>query len=158
MNSRDIKMCTPEVQEKYHMLKNQCELAGLPFIVTRTSCTQTDQNLLFMQGRFPLAVVNAERAKYHYFPIVEVDNKIVTWTLDSKHVINEQHPYSDAFDIALISHNKPHWNTKISINDNEIPDYIEVANIGLTCGLIAGAFFKSKTTGKPTPDYCHFEI
>jgi hypothetical protein len=158
MTYKSIEMCTPELQTAYKLFKKQCDLAGLQFVITRTACDRFDQDLLFMQGRHTLEVVNSFRKQRGYLPITAAENIVVTWTLDSKHIIGEKRKLSEAFDIALIAHNKPHWDTKININNNEVPDYIEVANIGLSCGLIAGAFFKSKTTGKPTPDYCHFEI
>lgn len=58
-------------------------------------------------------------------------------------------PASKAFDIAIVKDNKPTWDLKVSVDGDDIPDYLEAAEIGRSVGLKAGADFK---------DYVHFEL
>jgi len=79
-----------------------------------------------------------------------------TWTMQSKHITNlfDANPdnnLSRAFDFALVKDDKIFWDVKASMDDDEIPDYIEAGLIGESLGLRAGFRFKS-------PDYAHLEL
>ena len=75
-------------------------------------------------------------------------------TLNSRHIIrmNTTNPIdrlSKAFDIALLKGRSAHWDIKASLNENDIPDYLEVANIAEACGLESGASWG---------DYVHIQL
>jgi len=152
MASRDIEHLTQSVKEKYLLFKERMDEAGLPFIVTCTSRSEMEQLALYAQGRLTLRTVNRIRAVMCDMALIspEENRHPVTWTLASRHVVTYTRPRSDAFDIALLKYGRPHWNLKVDVNGDEIPDYIQAAEIGIGCGLTAGAFFER-------PDYCHFQ-
>lgn len=114
----------PEMQELYYAFEKGMADTDIPFIVTSTLRTQEEQDALYEQGRTK-------------------PGKIVTWTHRSKHIEGK------AFDIAILKNEKPVWDLKVDVNDDEIPDYQEAAEIGRNIGLRAGADFK---------DYPHFEL
>ena len=62
------------------------------------------------------------------------DNNIVTWTMRSKHLINRDNEndtddFSHAVDIAVVKDGKLTWDLKANVNNNNIPDYLEVGKI-----------------------------
>jgi hypothetical protein len=148
MISRNIVDCVPELQTIYLSFTIAMAEANLPFMLTRTRCTAQDQAELFAMGRTKPGAKcwcgghqnKIGTCKKHPFGLP------VTWTLESKHIIGK------AFDIALLKNGKPHWDVKISINPNDIPDYLEAARIGRSIGLIAGGLWVRKQ------DYPHFEL
>lgn len=148
--SRDLNLLTPTLKSKLFVLENKALDAGILFIVTCTARTYLEQFALYAQGREKLEMVNHLRDNAGLGPIQERENKIVTWTLDSKHVINDKRTLSQAFDIVIVEKDRPIWDIKVNVNNNEIPDYLELAKIGKGLGLTAGAYFKH-------PDYPHFE-
>lgn len=132
MSSRLITDMDERLQVKYLAFAGKMAEVGVPFIVTRTYRSQSEQDELYTQGR------------------TKPGNK-VTWIKVSKHSavdINGK-PASKAFDIVIMKERKPTWDLKCNVNDNEIPDYLEAADIGRKIGLRAGADFK---------DYPHFEL
>lgn len=150
MASRKIEDLVPELQEKFYLFKEEMEKAGLYFIVTCTARTIAEQIMLYCQGRMNVKYVNKIRLALGYPPITRKQNRVVTWTLKSKHIVYKPGDKARAFDIALLtSKRRVHWNLKEDVNKNEIPDYIEAARIGRKVGLIPGADWG---------DYCHFEI
>lgn len=154
---KDLSRMHPDLYKLYVIFKKKAMLSKLSFIVTCVERTIVEQMALFVQGRLNLKNVNRFRS-IAGLPLItkETENKVVTWTLNSKHVTNMfdkdlNNDYSRAFDIALLKHDRPHWDIKVSVNDNEIPDYQEIGAIGESCGLVWGGRFKS-------PDYVHFEL
>jgi uncharacterized protein YcbK (DUF882 family) len=123
--SRKIEDLTPKTQELYWLFAEAMARARIPFMVTCTFRSQEDQDVLFQQGR-------------------TTPGKVVTWTRNSRHTKRT------AFDIAILRDGKPTWDIKMSLNDNDIPDYQEAGTIGEMVGLTAGAFWK-------TPDFPHFQ-
>ena len=152
MASRKIEDLTTRTREKYQMFSTCMAKAGIPFDVTCTSRTDLEQVALYCQGRVSLRTVNRIR-RLAALPLIMTKENAhrVTWTLKSRHIVHDDRPLSDAFDIALMRDKQIHWDIKADVNDNEIPDYLEAAKIAQECGLVAGAFFKGK------PDYCHFQ-
>jgi len=152
MASREIKFLHPDIIGRYELFSEEMGNAGLKFVVTCTARSLAEQVMLFCQGRMELRYVNQIRGRLNFAPLAPDGNKIVTWTLNSKHVVDERNHYSKAFDIVLFDVLGNHtWIIKVDVNNNEIPDYLEAGKIGEKCGLIWGGRFK-------TPDYCHFEI
>jgi len=101
------------MQEKARLFSDKMLEAGIRFLITRTRCTPEEQAELYAQGRTK-------------------PGPIVTWTLQSKHLLGE------AFDIAILKDNKPVWDKKVDVNVNSIPDYGEAMIIGESVGLTAG--------------------
>jgi peptidoglycan L-alanyl-D-glutamate endopeptidase CwlK len=112
--SRKIEDLTPETQEKFKEFAARMAEAGIPFMITCTYRSQSEQEVLYAQGR-------------------TTPGKIVTWTHHSRHTERT------AFDIAILSEGKPIWSVKIDVNENDVPDYQEAASIGEMVGLTAGA-------------------
>ena len=143
MPSTDLNQCVPELAGKATLLIEKCKEQGIIIAITCTSRTLSEQIALYAQGRKSLLVVNDLRHDAELPHIREQDNHIVTWTLDSKHVINSKRPQAEAFDIVLMKNGKPDW--------LDIKTYKKIAEIGKSIGLKSGADFKKK-------DYPHFEI
>jgi hypothetical protein len=159
MPSRDIAKCTEDLQNKFLLFKEKCDLVGLKFVLTCTSREYLEQIALYAQGREKLQVVNHLRGNVGMPPINDKANsRAITWTLKSKHIVGDLREKSEAFDIALLDKSgKLHWDTNLDTNGDLKKDYLQVAEIAKSVGLIAGAFFRD-VSGSSTPDYCHFEV
>lgn len=145
---RDLKLLTPEAFAAHAEFAWKMAAAGLNYVVTSTLRTPEEQRALYAQGREPLAAVNALRKQVGWGPITAKENADeVTWTMNSRHLSGR------AFDIALIGADgkTPHWNEKISVNVNTVPDYLEAGIIGESVGLIWGGRWAK-------PDAPHFEV
>jgi len=151
MSSRDINLLHPVLREKCLLFLSQCALAGLHPIITCTGRSEAVQQALYAQGRLPLAVVNQTRLAADMAPITDKENKKVTWTTKSKHIINPATGFCRAFDFCLTKNGKAHWDVKADIDGDEIQDYLEAALIGQELGLTSGAFWA-------TPDWPHMEL
>jgi len=155
MASRNINDLVPELLEKYKAFNIKMGEAKLIHVVTCTLRTILEQMALYTQGRMPLADVNAFRKAAGLLPISQSENNKVTWTLNSKHIVNPIDPNnnkSKAFDIAILNkEGQVVWNLKIDVNENDIPDYEEAGKIGESVGLKWGGRFS-------TPDPPHFEL
>jgi peptidoglycan L-alanyl-D-glutamate endopeptidase CwlK len=120
------------MQEKAKLFAIRMAEIGLPWMLTRTRCTKEEQAALYAQGRTKPGLV-------------------VTWTLKSRHIDGE------AFDIAILADGQPTWDPKVSVNDNDDPDYLEAGQIGESIGLEWGGRFKDGK-GRPRPDAPHFQL
>jgi hypothetical protein len=155
--SRDVRDLTPELQEKEQEFALKMLEAGLPFAITCTLRTKNEHVALYAQHREPLAAVNELRRVAKLPPITEEENKkCVTWTLNSRHFAGKDGK-ARAFDFVLLKANKPTWDIKCDIDDDDIPDYIEAGAIAKSIGLIWGGDFKDKK-GDPAPDMVHVEL
>ncbi len=153
--SRKIDELTPGMQIKYFKFDAAMKAAGIPYMITCTSRLVKEQIALYAQGRNTLDYVNTLRQAAGMPFITEKENRKVTWTLKSRHLIdlddeNIENDKSEAFDIAITKDGKPVWDVKVDVDKDSIPDYEEAARIGESVGLIAGARFKNK-------DYPHFQ-
>lgn len=155
MASRDIKKCVPKLQEIWPLHKAECAKIGIQIALSCTAREAIEQRALYAQGRAALDIVNHLRGNAGLPSITEQQNKLcVTWTLDSKHIINDKRSLSEAYDIFVIKNGVAVWDVKADVNGDQIPDYLQVAEIGRSLGLIPGAYFP-----KPAkPDFPHFEI
>lgn len=189
MASRLIQNCIKEVQEKYLPFASDMNSAGLLFMITCTARDLWEQGILMMQGRTNLTTLNKIRASYEMPNLMQEEDHKVTWTWLSKHIVLKDiakaekvlalcrqngivipenlilkvsgFEYSRAIDIALMKGVKqPHWNLKISVDGDQIPDYEEMAVIAEKNGFKAGMRFKTFRNGVwvPTPDAPHIEI
>jgi len=144
---RDLKLLTKKTQELHADFAYAMARAGLNYIVTSTLRTLEEQKALYAQGRESLDEINRLRAIAKMPKLSPTEaKKAVTWTMKSRHLTGR------AFDIALIGVDgkTPHWNEKISINVNQVPDYLEAGIIGESVGLVWGGRWTS-------PDFPHFE-
>jgi hypothetical protein len=154
VGSRQVSDMHPDLREKYELFDAGMKEAGIPYMLTNVARNVLEQMSLYVQGRLPVRDVNRFRKMAGMPAIVEKENKVVTWTLDSKHVTNMldkdlNNDFSNAFDIAILTDGKPVWDMKVNVNVNNIPDYEEVGKIGEAVGLTWGGRFN---------DYCHLEI
>ena len=155
--SRDLGELDPELLDLYLKFNLKMGEAGLIHVVTCTSRTILEQMALFTMGRLPIGDVNLFRRVADLYPIGIEENKKVTWTLNSKHVTNMfdkelNNDKARAFDFAILNkRGQAVWDLKISLNENEIPDYEEAAKIGESIGLVSGGRFKN-------PDWPHLEL
>lgn len=164
MSSRDLNLLVPELRQLCVSHTAECAKANLRIIVTCTARYFKEQVALFAQGRQSLEEVNALRKLANMQAITMEENQHeVTWTLYSDHIVNldDSNAFNDlsrAYDIVLLTQsNKAHYDVKVSVNQNEIPDYQEVGEIGMKLGLKWGGKFLDKR-GRPRPDYPHFEL
>lgn len=147
-------MMHPELRKREAKFAEKMNEAKLPYVITNIARTILVQMALYVQGRLGIDDVNIFRYTAGLKKITAIDNKIVTWTLNSAHVTNMfdkklNNDYSRAFDIALYKYDRVHFNTKLSVNENEIPDYIEAGQIAEEVGLESGARFG---------DFCHIQL
>lgn len=154
MGSRQVSDMHPDLREKYELFDVKMKEANLPYMITNVARSVLEQMALYVQGRLPIRDVNRFRKAADLPAIVEKENKVVTWTLDSKHITNMldkelNNDFSRAFDIAVLKDGKPFWELKVNVNANEIEDYSEAGEIGASVGLTWGGGFN---------DPCHFEI
>lgn len=148
--SRDPKLLIPEVYAKWQGWDLRMVAANIPYILTSTARWLDEQMALYVQGRLEFLTVNCFREMLWLSPITQAENKIVTWTLKSKHIIKRTGDLARAFDFAIIKDGKAIWDLKISVNNDSIPDYQQAGEIGEQVGLRWGGRFR-------TPDYAHLE-
>ena len=159
MSSRNLNDLTPTLKEKVLLLHEKAEKAGLSFIITCTARDTLEHLALYAQGRMPLQFVNMLRAYAGMAPIDEKANeRKVTWTLNSRHVVNLlKGEKAQAFDVALKDKSgRVHWDIKIDVQDDEIPDYEQLGLLGESIGLKWGGRFKNRAD-EPRPDRPHFQ-
>ncbi len=153
--SRDImKFEKPEIAIIFQQI---CQEAGHEVIFTSVDRDYREQYAYYLQGREPLSVVNKARV-FAGLPFIsqKENQRKVTWTLNSKHVVNLDDERLDndksrAFDFAIVYENKVYWDLKADVDKDNIGDYKECAMIGESFGLKSGRHFKN-------PDYPHLEI
>lgn len=153
--SRDItKFKRPEIALEF---QKRCEEAGHEVIFTSVDRDYKEQYAYYCQGRESLDITNKFRRLAGLSPIKQLENqRKVTWTLYSRHVVNLDdekldNDKSEAFDFAIIYDKKAVWDIKADIDGDNISDYIECIEIGEALGLISGRTFKNR-------DYVHMEL
>lgn len=124
--SRKVEDLAPGLQLAFLRFAGRMAEVGIPFMLTCTYRTQEEQDALYAQGRTK-------------------PGPIVTWTRKSRHT------QRTAFDIAILSDGQPTWSMKISVNENDVPDYLEAGQIGEEFGLEWGGRWRK-------PDYPHFQL
>lgn len=155
--SRDINKLHPKLAAKVTPFIEGCKERGIDVIITCTDRTYKTQVALYAQGRQPLEEVNTLRRIARMGPINSKQNKKrVTWTLASRHIprLDDSDPKNDmatAFDYCVTNKGKAVWDVKASLDDDEIPDYLECAEVAKELGLEAGGFWKK-------PDFPHIQL
>jgi len=125
---KELEGLHPTLVKKAERLIELCDSAGLRIKITQGYRSIEEQDRLYAQGR-------------------TAPGKIVTWARGGE----SYHNYGLAFDFALYNENKLHWDMKVDVNKNEIPDYCDVGELGESLGLEWGGRWKKK-------DYPHFQL
>lgn len=152
MPSRDLNLLHPELKTRCLAFMAACLAAGLHPLVTCTGRTQAEQEALYAQGRLTVDLVNVKRKAAGLPPITQDQNRKVTWTTKSLHLIRED-GYCRAFDFCLTNNGKAYWDVKVSVDGDDVPDYLEAGRIAESVGLEWGGAWR-------TPDYphCQFDV
>ena len=143
--SRDIDDLTPRMREKIVAFEQALAAAGLGHF--RRSCTyrsQAEQDVLWKQGRAPLAEVNAAREAIGLAPITAAQNVKITWRAVSVHTSRE------AVDYYVLRDGRADWDLKVDINRDDIPDWQQFVEIAESCGVEAGGRWRR-------PDWPHVQ-
>ena len=139
INSRKLDDLDDDAYLMCRKFEAQCFAIGVPIVITSTLRDQEYQDWLYEQGR-------------------SRPGPVVTWTHNSRHLPNPKTGKSRAWDFAVLTEErKPTWDAKIDVNENEIPDYLDAAEIARGLGLVAGADFRDRN-GNSLPDLCHVEM
>lgn len=126
MATRSQNDLRPDVLQLYIELSRKMKDIRLDHLLINVSRKEVEQAAYYAQGRRSLEVVNSLRLKANLPPITAEDNKkIVTWTMKSKHVIDDNNPKSRAFDIVIMQGAKPVWLEKADTNGDHHPDYAQ---------------------------------
>lgn len=154
--SRKLEDLDPVLEKKSREIIRIAAAMGINILITRTASYLHEQMAIFVQGRMPVADVNRFRAEIGQAAIVEAQNKIVTWTLKSKHVVKPGEK-SKAFDFCILKDPKtPTWELKVDVNKDDIPDYEQVGRMAESLGLTWGGSDSWKKQGKFDP--CHVQL
>ena len=147
-----------EKPELIHNFITACADIGHKVIITSVDRDYKQQYAYFCQGREPLETVNRFRKIAGLPPIKQKENgRKVTWTLNSKHVVNLEDEKLDndksrAFDFAILNDDKSvSWDAKADVDQDNVSDYFECAIEGEKLGLYSGRHFKN-------PDWPHLQI
>jgi hypothetical protein len=136
MASRDISDLTPRMREKILQLEKLLAEAGLShFKICCTYRSQSEQNVVWMQGRKNLLEVNEARKSIGLSSITAKQNVKVTWRTVSVHTSRE------AVDYYVEKDGKYCDDLKVNINNNDLPDWKEFAQIAVFCGLESGYYW-----------------
>ena len=120
-----------------------CAAAGLTVQVYFVDRTLAQQTALYAQGRQSLDDVNALRVTAGMTPsLTDSQNKEVTWTMNSKHVVGSDGK-SRAFDFLILKNGAADW--------TDLDLYKQCATIGESLGLVSGFSF-------PHIDADHLEL
>jgi hypothetical protein len=159
---RRVSDLIPEAQPAYLAAKKECESVGLLLVETCIKRSLLEHIALYAQGRENYTEICLLRQVAGLWRIDEhAAARKVTWTFLSKHIAEYAFPkdHQDygkvlALDFALRVHTdgkpKLHWNIKMDVNDNEVPDYEEAGKIFEKHGFIWGGRWK-------TPDRPHIQ-
>lgn len=156
MASRALSDLEPGLEAKARLFLKLCAERGLPVHITCTGRTEAEQLALYAQGREPLAAVNEKRSACGLWSLKEEENRIVTWTMESRHLVKFDQATgallrkARAFDVAIVKDKQFIWELKVDVNDNDIPDWNELGALGEECGLVWGGRWKR-------PDRPHFQ-
>jgi hypothetical protein len=136
--TRDLNKAVPLLKVfGEELIKRSKSDFGLTIIITCVDRTILEQMALVIQGRLKLKSVNIARITAGLSPLKsEEENKIVSWTLDSKHVINPfdtiiDNDKSRAFDFGVLDSNGKYMgDLKADVNGDNISDYEQVCLLG----------------------------
>ena len=121
-----------------------------PYDISCTGRVWGYQDLLYLQGRVPLPLINTLRKARGLWILGLAEDQIVTKALDSLHVITPSRPLAEAFDVVMKDRTgKRTYASTLDADNDKIWDYKELAEIGRSIGLHPGMDFG---------DMPHFEV
>lgn len=154
--SRDInKFARPEMW--WIFKKAVKDKLGLDVEASCVDRNYKEQYAYWLRGREPLHIVNEAMRRAGLPQINQEENKVrVTWTLNSKHVVNLDDERLDnnkshAIDFFIVYQGKAVWDVKADVNKDNAKDYEQCALIAERIGFKSGMRFKNQ-------DYPHIEI
>ena len=159
--SRDLNKAVPRMKSfAIQLIGRAKEELGLTVIVTDVDRPYEVQMALYAQGRQSLSEVNLLRKRAGLSPIAHTENKKVTWTMASRHIINlsNDDPTDDlsyAIDFGILDKNGKYMgDVKADVNKDNKPDYIQLGALAkkIDSGIIWGGDFKK------SKDYPHYEL
>ena len=159
--SRDLNKAVPRMRDfAIQLIGRAKEELGIKIIVTDVDRLYEVQMALYAQGRETLENVNKLRKRANLAPITHKDNKKVTWTMASRHIINlsNDDPSDDlsyAIDFGILDKNGKYMgDVKADVNKDNKPDYIQLGALAkkIDPGIIWGGDFKK------SKDYPHYEL
>ena len=167
MSSRSLDDCIYQLKVFTNILipRAKLELTLTVFVVCVMRLYQ-EQEALFAQGRMNIYEVNLLRQKAGMQPLAAHLNNIVTWTLDSKHVIRLEDKRIDndksrAVDYGLLDKfGNYRGDMKADVNEDNISDYKQLGDLGMKISIelnypiVWGGDPNSRFKGK---DPSHFE-
>lgn len=148
--SRDINDLVPEARLPYLSAKNECAENGLIIVETCVKRKLDEQVALYAQGRESFKTICKLRDYAGLWAIAEEEAaRVITWTYMSVHIPQYALPRNHkdygkvlGVDFALKhfvdGKSKLYWNSKVDVNDNEIPDFREAGEIFKKHGFIWG--------------------
>jgi alpha-galactosidase len=158
--SRDLNEATPRMKDfalkLIGLAKGELDIR---VIVTDVARLYEVQVALYAQGRETLENVNKLRLRAKLTPITHKENKKVTWTLASRHIINlsNDDPTDDlshAIDFGILDKNGKYMgDIKADVNRDNKSDYIQLGQLAKRIDpeiIWGGDWTKSK-------DYPHYE-
>lgn len=162
--TRDLNKAVPLLKIfGEELIKRSKSDLGLTIIITCVDRTIIEQMALVIQGRLKLKDVNIARLTAGLYILKsESENKVVSWTLDSKHIINPfdniiDNDKSRAFDYGILDSNGKYMgDLKADVNKDNISDYEQVCDLAgkmrdeMDIPIVLGRDF-------PTPDYPHIQ-
>lgn len=139
--NRDINSLVPEAREKAQRMLYECNKAGIRVMINECRRSKEVQAAYYAQGREGFDAINRKRKAAGLWAIGPLEaNKIITWTLQSKHIDGK------AIDIIpLAPDGKAWWDAPPKVWEG-------IGIIGENCGFIWGGRWTK------TPDKPHFEI
>jgi hypothetical protein len=134
-------------------------------IVTSVARTYFEQIALVLQGRLSLYNVNLARKIAAMSSITEKENIIVSWTIDSKHIINPfdatpENDKSRAVDFGILDKaGKYQGDIKADTNGDNQGDYLQLGELGMKIAhemdypILWGGDPKGRLKGKDLPHW-----
>ena len=158
--SRDLNEATPRMKDfAIRLIGLAKEELNIRVIVTSVARLFEVQVALYAQGRYTLENVNKLRTRAKLAPITHKENKKVTWTLASRHIINLSNDdptdnLSHAIDFGILDKNGKYMgDVKADVNNDNKSDYIQLGQLAKKVDpeiIWGGDWKKSK-------DYPHYE-
>lgn len=137
---RDIESMNEAARDKARAFIAALNAAGIKYYVLETVRTLLVQKAYYAQGRAPLEKINALRREAGLWEIgPEEAKRVITWTLQSRHLSGMAIDIAPLNDLGRIAWNAP----------PEVWEKIGV--IGESCGFSWGGRWAEK-------DYPHFEV
>ena len=129
--TRNPKDLTPELYARYLLWDKAVKQAGLNYILTCVARSEAEQHALYAQGLCSLSQVNVLREGVGLPKITSKENHRVTWTMQSRHIVNSANTKSRAFDFALLrpGSSEVEWSLRVDTNDKGGPDYLEAGQL-----------------------------